>query len=269
MHRPDDFELIVVNNASTDNTAAVIENFATNAGYSVKLACESTLGLGNARNCGWQHAQGDIIAFTDDDCYVDPSYAEDILKIFSVDHRLGYIGGRILLFDPTDLPITIKESNVREKFEPGIFIPAGKIQGANFAFRRQALEDAGGFDPLLGAGTPFPAEDIEMLGRLSAMGWYGLYTPEPVVFHHHGRKTEEAAKKLYRGYDLGRGAYYMAMLLKPRFGIRLRTLRYWFYFIRHQSIIRTIRELRGALGYLSAKSKRLFNNLLHGYFKRS
>ena len=251
MHRPDGFELIVVDNASTDHTATVIRDFADEADYPVKLAFEPNPGLGNARNCGWRHAQGEIVAFTDDDCYVDRNFAHAILAIFQSNDSLGFLGGRILLHDPSDLRMTIQESTKRQEFPPGKLIPAGAIQGANFAFRRRALGAAGGFDPLLGAGTPFPSEDVEMVSRLSTLGWPGIYTPEPVVYHHHGRKTDDDAYKLIKGYDLGRGAYYMAMMLNP--GLRLQTLRFWFWKIRHQEFIRSQREIRGGLGYLGQR----------------
>lgn len=260
MDRLEDFELIVVDNASTDNTATVIRDFAAEADYLVTLAFEPNPGLGNARNCGWRHAQGDIVAFTDDDCYVDHQFGHAVLSVFQSNDQLGFLGGRILLFDPTDLRITIQESAEKREFPPGKLIPAGAIQGANFAFRRRALEAANGFDPLLGAGTPFPSEDVEMLSRLSALGWPGIYTPEPVVYHHHGRKTTADAHKLSRGYDLGRGAYYMAMILNP--GLRVQTLRFWFWRIRHQKFLRTRREIRGGFGYLWHRILRRLRRLL-------
>ncbi len=248
MHRPDSFELVVVDNGSTDNTATVIRDFASEASYPVTLVFEGNPGLGNARNAGWRRARGDIIAFTDDDCYVDRDFAHAVIAAFKIHNSLGFLGGRILLHDPTDLRITIQESTENLNFPPGKLVPAGAIQGANFAFRRSALEAVGGFDPLLGAGTPFPSEDVEMVSRLSAQGWGGLYTPDPVVYHHHGRKTAADAEKLRRGYDYGRGAYYMAIMLHQ--GLRLQTLRFWFWHIRHQDLRRTQREISGLIGYL-------------------
>jgi GT2 family glycosyltransferase len=84
------------------------------------------------------------------------------------------------------------------------------------AFRRRILSDIGGFDPLFGPGALFPAcEEIEAVGRASAMGWKGAYHPEVVVRHHHGRKAADAAA-LWKSYAIGRGAYHMKLLLKGR-----------------------------------------------------
>lgn len=248
MKKPEGFELIVVDNASTDHTSPTVETFASRVDFSVRYTFEKTPGLGNARNRGWRMATGQIISFTDDDCYVDQDFAPNVLNLFRHDEQLGYLGGRILLFDPFDLRITIRESTATEELKAREFVEAGVIQGANFSFRRRALEEADGFDPLLGSGTPFPAEDVEMVGRLSALGWSGLYSPEPVVYHHHGRKSESALRELLRGYDRGRGAYYMAMMVKP--GLRLSAAGFWFHCVKRQAFGRSVREIEGAIGYL-------------------
>ena len=87
---------------------------------------------------------------------------------------LGFVGGRVLLFDPTDFPITIQELDHRVEIEPCAFVPAGLIHGANFAFRREVLEAIGGFDPGFGAGTPgFACEDVDAVARAAAAGWWG------------------------------------------------------------------------------------------------
>lgn len=253
MEKPVGFELIVVDNGSTDETARVINDSAACCGYKLLYAQEPTPGLARARNAGVKASRGHIIAFTDDDCYVDREFAKAILRVFMTDEKLGFIGGRILLHDPEDLRLTIQESIEPFYFPPCRFIPAGKVQGANFAFRREAMEEAGGFNLLLGAGTRFPAEDIEIVGRLSAKGWAGLYTPDPIVRHHHGRKSNYERKKLLAGYDIGRGAYFLSMLEHPT--VRVSAMKHWCWKIRTQSLGRTVRELSGAVGYF-------FNRLL-------
>jgi cellulose synthase/poly-beta-1,6-N-acetylglucosamine synthase-like glycosyltransferase len=89
--------------------------------------------------------------------------------------------------------------------------------GANMAFRRQVLIDIGGFDPLLGPGSPFNAisEDLDVCGRASAIGWMGQYRPEVIVRHHHERKARDVAR-MAKYYSLGIGAYHMKLLLRGR-----------------------------------------------------
>jgi hypothetical protein len=87
------------------------------------------------------------------------------------------------------------------------------MQGANLAFRKEAIAAAGGFDPELGAGTPFPSEDVDLMAAVAWRGYSGRFDPAPVVFHHHGRKEHHRAGIL-EGYDRGRGAYFMKYILR-------------------------------------------------------
>jgi GT2 family glycosyltransferase len=66
---------------------------------------------------------------------------------------------------------------------------------------------------MMGSGTPFPAEDVDAAARASRAGWAGTYCPNLVVSHHHGRKAGPDIARLYRQYDIGRGAYHVKLLL--------------------------------------------------------
>lgn len=226
MEKPEGFELVLVDNASTDETGAVIEAYRQQADFPVVHVHEARPGLGQARETGWQAASGAIVALTDDDCYVETDFATNLLAYMDAHPETGFFGGRILLHDPEDLPVTILIGTDIRHYRPYRFVRPGGIQGANFGARRELLEKHGGFDVRLGAGTPFPAEDIEMVGRLCAEGERGVYLPDVTVRHHHGRKTQEEARKLYAGYERGAGAYYAMMLRRP--GIfRLRVIKGW------------------------------------------
>lgn len=251
MDRPCGFELVVVDNGSTDNTSEVVGKFMATADFPVRLIHESLPGLAIARNRGWRVATGKIVAFTDDDCYVHRNFAHAVLGIFEGRPLLGFLGGRILLHDPEDLRVTILVSEETRYFRPLSMIPAGAIQGANFAFRRSALEQADGFDPLLGAGTPYPSEDIEMVSRLSSWGWEGMYSPEPIVYHHHGRKIQSDVDSLMKGYDVGRGAYYAALFFRKN--MRLKTIKYWVKCLYCQNTRRSFNECMGFFGYFASR----------------
>jgi len=249
MERPFGFELIVVNNGSTDNTENIVKDFIVSADFAVRFVHEPLLGLATARNRGWRVAKGDIVSFTDDDCYVDRFFAYEVLAAFECNPQLGYVGGRVMLYDESDLRVTIKESMGRVVFMPGTLVKTGALIGANLAFRRRALEQAGGFDTLLGAGTPLRSgEDSEMICRLSSLGWSGLYVPEIVVFHHHGRKSASDLFKLNCGYDIGRGAFYASMVVKNN--MRKKIVFHWVNSILHQKMIRSVLEIKGFFIYL-------------------
>ena len=139
---------------------------------------EAKPGLGRARNRGLSVARGDIVGFTDDDCYPTPDYIDDILDIFR-DREIGYAGGRIKLFNPRDWPISIVDKAETRIIEPFTYIdgPEMKILGANMAFRRTVLKQIGGFDDAFGAGGPFAFEDVDAFARASFGGWKGRIFP--------------------------------------------------------------------------------------------
>ncbi len=256
----DAWELVLVDNGSTDNTSIIVEKFRDSFPGQLTVEIETLPGLSRARNRGWRVAQGDIIAFTDDDCYPDPKYIQASIDCFEEDVRVGFIGGRILLHDPTDYRITIQESEQRQEIPPFSFIDPGLIQGANFACRRRAIESVGGFDELFGAGTQFPTEDIDILARMSGAGWFGAYDPRPLVYHHHRRKTESEAAQLMRQYDRGRGAYYAKCLANS--SLRNVYLKNLSWKVRSQNLGITYRELSAAVEYtvrVSAHQLKLAN----------
>lgn len=206
------WELVIVDNGSSDETEAVVRNLVASAPFRVRYVFEPLKGLANARNAGIQNSAGTLLAFTDDDCYPRSDFLSSIAVPFR-DAAIGYVSGRILLHDPSDYPVTINESLTVIEFPPRCFVPAGAIKGANMAFRRAALVDIGGFDPLFGSGALFPAEDCDAAGRASLKGWRGRYEPAIVVSHHHGRKRDRV-NDLMRDYDFGRGAYHTKLLLQ-------------------------------------------------------
>jgi glycosyltransferase involved in cell wall biosynthesis len=202
------FELVIVDNASTDGTAEYLSNLTlTRTRVPIKVVFEPTPGQGRAHNTGWRASSGDIIAFTDDDCYVAPNFI-DAVKASFADPNIGFVGGRVLLYDPTDDEMTTVCLERTLYLEPYTFIPAGCVIGANLAFRRTALEQIGGFDERTGAGTPFPVDDVVAAAKAVWNGIRGMYDPAPTVYHHHGRKAGDEVAELSRHYGIGRGAYY-------------------------------------------------------------
>jgi len=86
-------ELIIVDNASTDNTHELTQNFA--AGFPVHYIFEGQVGIPHARNAGLRAASGDIVVFCDDDCSVEPDWLENLILPFRYDPNLGCVGGKI------------------------------------------------------------------------------------------------------------------------------------------------------------------------------
>ena len=247
------WELIVVDNGSTDRTSAVVAEYAAACNHPVQMIMEPGRGVSCAKNAGWQSARSGIIVCIDDDCYPEKDYLDSIFDCFANDPRLGFAGGRILLHDPTDRRITIQEHLEPFSFAPGSFIPAGAIHGANVAYRRAALIEVGGFDPWFGGGACYSGEEVELMARISAAGWYGAYDPKPLVYHHHGRKTANDEWRLRRWYDRGRGAYYAKCMLNRK--MRKVYIMKWLLTRHHNSLITTGREIMAGLHYVARACK--------------
>jgi glycosyltransferase involved in cell wall biosynthesis len=209
-------ELVLVDSDSTDDTMKVMEEFAST--YPKTRIVKAGKGLGRARNAGIKAAKGDLIAFTDDDCYLDDNYYQALRLVFAEPQQFQYGMGQILLYDQTD-DRRIANARIQRMgiIPPGTALPTGTFQGANIFFLREVFEKAGLFRDDLGSGTPFPCEDIEFGTRCSLAGFTGVFTPLVKVLHHHGRKAgSREADETVIGYEIGRGAYYGAMIVDGR-----------------------------------------------------
>jgi glycosyltransferase involved in cell wall biosynthesis len=240
------WELAIVN-GSTDDTGERLESFASTFQGQFTIITEPKLGLGLARNRGWRQTNAPIVAFTDDDCYPNPNYLTAIMAVFE-DKDLGFCCGRTLLYDATDVPITINESTVEQNYNAGEFVDPSKIQGCNMIFRRQALVDIDGCDNELGAGMRFGSEDLDVVTRALAFGWKGKFDPRPLVYHHHGRKPGKDFMSIVKKYDADAGAFFIkCILFMPQ---RWQCLWYWLRRIRRQPFVSTVRQIKSGIYYL-------------------
>jgi glycosyltransferase involved in cell wall biosynthesis len=242
------WETVIVDNGSGDDTRVIAQSFLRDAAVDGCYVWEPRPGLSRARNAGLDASRGAIVAFTDDDCYPATDFLDRVWEVFA-DPRIGFMGGRILLHDPADYPLTVNESRERLHFAAGGVVPCAGVQGANMAFRRAALVGVGGFDPVLGAGTPFPAEDWDAVARVCMSGWDGGYFPEPTVSHHHGRTASDAHRQLAT-YHYASGAVYAKLVMDP--ATRRAYGRYWARRIvgdskYHQR--KLVNQFRGAVDY--------------------
>ena len=247
------WELVIVDNGSSDDTGARLATLAHSLQAPVTIVHEPRTGLGRARNAGVGAARGTLLAFTDDDCYPAIDYVDRVVDAFDDPDR-GFIGGRILLYDAEDHPITIRVDTAPIPIPPHSVVPTGLVQGANMAFRREVLARIGGFDDALGPGTAFCNDDVDAVARASAAGFAGSYVPEPVVHHHHGRRDPADIAALWRSYDHGRGAYYAKCIFD--LPVRWRVARYWWQSIGVEKPGATARELQGALDYTARRLTR-------------
>ena len=234
-----EWEAILVDNASTDNTMQIFKDTGDFDGRFRYLRVDQ-VGLGAARDAAWRQARGRIVSFTDDDCYLAPDYVNKVVEVFRAHPEIGCVGGRILLYDPDDARVTIDERIVPCEIRPFHFVTPGELQGANLSFRFEVLERVDGLDTELGAGTSFPCEDIDVVASILWAGFSARFEPGPVVFHHHGRKAAEIAK-LIPGYDRGRGAYYAKYILRR--DTRREYIKGWWRHANSSYYLSTLRRL--------------------------
>jgi glycosyltransferase involved in cell wall biosynthesis len=198
-------ELVVVDNGSTDDTAARLSRIAAKSAVAVRWMVELRPGLAAARNTGMERARGRLLIFIDDDCIVERSYLQDLNRHYSAGERCIVRGGRVDLGSPRDLPFTIKRSRFRARFTPDVH-PGGFVLGCNMTMDREAAARIGRFDERFGAGGPlWSAEDTDYLVRSHQLGIPIEYVPDMTVQHFHGRTTRDAIERLHRDYSFGNG----------------------------------------------------------------
>lgn len=209
-------EVVLVDNGSVDDTPQRLAQWQARQAFPVHLVHEPNPGLARARNTGLAHCTGRIIAMTDDDCVLHQDYFAAVCAAFERATGPAIIGGRILLGNPADLPVTIKLED-HPIVAPSAGFPGGFVMGANLAFTADVLAATGRFDERFGAGAPFiSAEDTDFIFRAAGLGVAVLYDPFMVVDHHHGRRHTDDAIRLLTGYSFGDGALYAKYLFSDR-----------------------------------------------------
>jgi GT2 family glycosyltransferase len=207
-------EILVVDNGSSDDTAAVIDRAAATAELPIRHLSEPRQGASRARNRALRTARGDLLAVTDDDCIPAEDWLRALVAAFDKDPDLGLLGGRVELHDPTDRRVTIKTKREQAVLSTATAL-GGFIHGCNLAFRRKVLERIGGYDLRFGPGALIPAaEDADLVYRAFLAGFKIVYEPTVVVAHAHGRKTESAEVALRRLYRIGLGALQSKYILR-------------------------------------------------------
>jgi len=207
-----DFQLVIVDNGSTDETGKRVLEMTKAAPFPVIYVYEHRPGLSVARNRGIDVATGALILFTDDDCLVTVEWAKTAADLFS-DDLLKVIGGRVAPYDKNDLPLAIKTCPVREELT-SIDRLFGFLHGANMAFGRAVIDRLGKFDIRFGAGTYLQScEDTEFVYRAVKAGIPVIYEPTLVIHHNHGRSGSKLWYRSVRGYSIGMGAMMMKYLM--------------------------------------------------------
>ncbi len=189
-----DFEVIVVDNGSTDGTHDIC------ARYPVVLVREDKKGPYAARNKGLATARGELVFFIDSDCIADKNVLTKLVRNLTADDIAG-VGGQLQTYQPTTLT---------EQFEDyaGILVYtmpqgtlawdqrkflSGGIFTANALFRKSVLDRLGGFDADFMSGG-----DYNMCWQIQRAGYRLVFDPEAIVQHAHRTSLKGLIKQFFK-----------------------------------------------------------------------
>lgn len=181
------FELVIVNNNSTDSTDALCAQFAQTLGsLNYTYVIEPKAGLSNARNCGIAAAKGKIITFIDDDAIAEKDFVRNIIGYFERNPQVDAIGGKVIpifpggkepewLIPPQNGLVTKVDLGNTAKVYSNKY-PAG----CNMTFKKAVFEELGGFNPDL----VWRNDDKFIFLKLSKARKVTHYVPNVVVHHN-------------------------------------------------------------------------------------
>lgn len=174
------YEVIIVDDGSTDGTAELCESF-----QDVNVLRLPRGGPSKARNFGIRAARGPIVAFTDADCVVERCWLKELEKGFTGPEVAGVGGDQVSPIDECETGKRIQDFLRTIGFvssymkTDAVFREIDHNASCNSAYRREILEQVEGFDE-----TQFPGEDLELDLKIRRLGYKLIYNPAAVVGHY-------------------------------------------------------------------------------------
>jgi len=159
------YEVIVIDDASNDNTAQILEKYKSKIKNFKVIKNDSNKGLCYVRNLGVEYSQGDIIAFTDDDCAVDKNWLKELVKPYLKDEKIVAVGGK---------------SYIKNTTEP--FNSSNSILGCNMSFRKKIFNKFL-FDTNIYFNKSSYYDETEFINRLKELSYKVAYSQGAVVRH--------------------------------------------------------------------------------------
>ena len=185
------YEIIVVDNNSTDDTKSVIESYCdNNRNVEIKYLFEPRQGVHYARNSAAKHAKYEILYYTDDDMIAAPNLLSEIIKPFEFDNDVGTVTGRVLPKWETEPPSWIVKHCYNGLLSlhdpPEEFIISKRdfgVYSCHQAIRRDVFFESGGFNPENTAGIWIGDGETGLNIKIKALGYKFGYNGKSVIYH--------------------------------------------------------------------------------------
>jgi cellulose synthase/poly-beta-1,6-N-acetylglucosamine synthase-like glycosyltransferase len=190
---PERREILAIDNGSSDGTASLIRS------RPVRYIREQKRGVSNARNRGIAESSGEILAFVDADCLVEPQWLTELVRPFE-DPEVGSVAGDLQHAPPTTAAER-QAARMLGNWQRFAFTsnPAYPIT-ANAAYRRDVLDRIGGFDPHMTR-----AQDVELGLRFQERSGLRLAYAERATARHRHRSTQRGFFRQQLGWAYGAG----------------------------------------------------------------
>jgi GT2 family glycosyltransferase len=216
------YEVIVVDNNSSDDTAEVVRQIVLRTGGLVRYSFEPRQGLSHGRNTGIALARAPLIAFTDDDVHVSSDWISQLKRAFDERPDAGYIGGRVLPEWAVPPPSWLTKAHwaplALQDYGTDVQITGREravcLVGANLAFRKEVFERVGMFSASLGRVKDGigSTEDHDMQLRAWRAGIHGMYVPAVAVTAEV--TPDRLEKRYHRRWHRGHGRHCAMMRLR-------------------------------------------------------